>query len=162
MKKILLVAFATLLASPLFASDMKFDAKFGYARIEGGANGFVLGPAGYYSLYSDDEGFLKDFSLGLGLDFTMAKLSGTWIYNMLIGPEARLEMPYSYFKLGFGYNYWKAAGVSSNALGMKVGLGGLMEVAEGTKLGLDFTFGYKLTDGRMWSIGVGPVVSFDL
>ena len=161
MKKFLVVAAVALLATPLFASEMKFDAKAGYARMEGGANGFVVGPAFYYSLYSD-EGFVKDISVGLGLDFMMAKLSGQWIYNMLVGPEARLEMPYSYFKLGFGYNYVKAGAAKSNALGMKFGLGGLYEISEGMKMGLDFTFGYKLTDGTAWTIAVGPVFSFDL
>ena len=160
MKKIFLVAVIALLATPLFASDMKFDAKFGYARMSG-ANGFVIGPAMYYSLYSD-TGFIKDLSVGLGLDFNMGKLAGAWVYNMLVGPEARLEMPYSYAKLGFGYDYFKAAGVSSNALGMKFAVGGLFVVAEGTKLGLDFTFAEKLTGGTAWTINIGPVVSFDL
>ena len=161
MKKIFLAALVALLATPLFASDMKFDGKFGYARSQGGGNGFVVGPAMYYSLYTD-TGFIKDFSVGLGLDFTMVKNSGVWGYNMLFTPEARLEMPYSYAKLGFGYDYFKAAGVSSNALGMKFAVGGLFVVAEGTKLGLDFTFAEKLTGGTAWTINIGPVVSFDL
>jgi len=161
MKKIFLVAVVALLATPLFASDMKFDGKLDYARTQGGANGFVVGPAMYYSLYTD-TGFIKDFSVGLGLDFTMAKASGVWAYNMLFTPEARLEMPYSYAKLGFGYDYTRSGGVNNNALGMKIGLGGLFVVAEGTKLGLDFTFVEKLTGGTAWTIEVGPVVSFDL
>ena len=161
MKKLFLVAAVALLATPLFASDMKFDAKLGYAKMQGGASGFVVGPAMYYSLYQSD-GFVKDFGLGLGLDFTMAKLAGSWVYNMLIGPEARVEMPYSYAKLGFGYNYSKSLGVASNALGMKFGVGFLYPIADATKLGLDFTFGYVLTGTRAWMINVGPVVSFDL
>ena len=161
MKKIFLVAVIALLATPLFASDMKFDGKLGYARTQGGANGFVVGPAMYYSLYSD-TGFIKDLSVGLGLDFTMAKLTGTWVYNMLLTPEARLEMPYSYAKLGFGYNYARALGIGNSALAMKISLGGLFVVAEGTKLGLDFTFVEILTGGTSWMINVGPVVSFDL
>ena len=161
MKKILLVAVVALLATPLFASDMKFDAKVGYARMEGGVNGFVIGPAMYYSLYSD-AGFIKDVSVGLGLDFNMGKLAGAWVYNMLVGPEARMEMPYSYVKLGFGYDYFKAAGLSSNALGMKFGAGALFVVAEGVKMGLDFTFAEKLTSGTAWTINIGPMVSFDL
>ena len=171
MKKIFLVAVIALLATPLFASDMKFDGKFGYARIKGGANGFVIGPAMYYSLYTD-TGFVKDISIGLGLDFVMAKtpvvltVPAAWVYNILVGPEARLEMPYSYFKVGFGYDYTydhtRVSSTNSNALGMKVGLGGLYEIAEGTKLGLDFTFIERLTDGTAWSINVGPMVSFDL
>jgi len=169
MKKILLVAVVALLATPLFASDMKFDAKVGYARIQGGANGFVIGPAMYYSLYNDEAGFIKDVAVGLGLDFTMAKLDGAWIYNLLIGPEARMEMPYSYVKLGFGYNYSRqtisvlgvSATASSNALGMKFGAGAIFKVAEGMKMGLDFTFAEKLTSGTAWMINVGPMVSFD-
>jgi hypothetical protein len=165
MKKLFVAAAVALLATPLFASEMKFDAKVGYARMEGGANGFVVGPAFYYSLYSD-EGFVKDISLGLGFDFTMAKLAGEWMYNLLIGPEARVEMPYSYFKLGFGYDYFRTkvlgTTATSSALGMKFGLGGLYEISEGMKMGLDFTFAYKLTDGRAWMINVGPVFSFDL
>ena len=78
---------------------------------------------------------------------------------MLVGPEARLEMPYSYAKLGFGYDWTKDVG---SALGMKFAVGGLFVVAEGTKLGLDFTFAEKLTGGTAWIINVGPVVSFDL
>jgi len=164
MKKLFVAAAVALLATPLFASEMKFDAKVGYARMEGGANGFVVGPAFYYSLYSD-EGFVKDISLGLGFDFTMAKLSGSWIYNLLIGPEARVEMPYSYFKLGFGYNYLKAEETKDSSLGMKFALGGMYEISEGIKAGLDFTFAYKLTAGdfgRVWAINVGPVFSFAL
>ena len=161
MKKFFLVAAVALLATPLFASDMSFDVKAGYARIQGGANGFVVGPAFYYSVYQND-GFVKDLSVGLGLDFIMAKTTGVWVYNMLVGPEAKLEMPYSYFKLGFGYNYTKAAGITSNALGMKFGLGGMYEISEGMKMGLDFTFMEKLTDGRAWTITVGPVFSFAL
>ncbi len=165
MKKIFLAALVALLATPLFASDMKFDGKFGYARSQGGGNGFVVGPAMYYSLYTD-TGFIKDFSVGLGLDFTMVKNAGVWGYNMLFTPEARLEMPYSYAKLGFGYDYFRIAGVNNNMFGMKFGVGALFEVAEGTKLGLDFTLVYTLTKGnladRLWMINIGPVVSFDL
>ena len=162
MKKIFLVAVVALLATPLFASDMKFDAKVGYARMEGGVNGFVIGPAMYYSLYNDEAGFIKDVAVGLGLDYNMGKIDGAWAYNMLVGPEARMEMPYSYVKLGFGYDYVKVAGISSNALGMKFGVGGLFKVAEGCKMGLDFTFAEKLTSGTAWTINVGPMVSFDL
>jgi len=160
MKKFFVVAALAVLATPLFASEMKFDAKLGYARLESGANGFVVGPAFYYSVYQND-GFVKDISVGLGLDFTMAK-SGSWCYNMLVGPEARLEMPYSYFKLGFGYDYAKDGSTTNNALGMKFGLGGLYAISEGMKMGLDFTFGYILTGTRSWMINVGPVFSYDL
>ncbi len=172
MKKIFLVAVVALLATPLFASDMKFDAKFGYARLKGGYNGFVIGPAMYYSLYSD-TGFIKDFSIGAGLDFTMAKGNGVWAYSVLISPEARLEMPYSYAKLGFGYNYVRvgeivagAGATTGNLFGMKIGVGALFEVSEGMKMGLDFTFNYAFNKGnfgeRLWQINVGPMVSFDL
>jgi len=165
MKKLFLVAAVALLATSVFASDMKFDAKVGYAKIQNGGSGFVVGPGMYYSLYQGD-GFVKDFSLGMGLDFTMAKFAGAWGYNMFFGPEGRLEMPYSYAKLGFGYDYFRNAGVNSNMLAMKVGVGFLYPIADATKLGLDFTFGYTLTQGnvgsRMWMINVGPVVSFDL
>ena len=167
MKKIFLVAVVALLATPLFASDMKFDGKLGYARVKDGGNGFVIGPAMYYSLYTDN-GFVKDLSVGLGLDMTMAKFStaSTWGYNFLFTPEARLELPYSYVKLGFGYDYFRIAGVNNNLFAMKFGVGALFTVAEGTKLGLDFTLDYMLTQGnlgeRLWIINVGPVVSFDL
>jgi opacity protein-like surface antigen len=166
MKKIFLAAVVALLATPLFASDMKFDAKVGYARMEGGVNGFVIGPAMYYSLYNDEAGFIKDVAVGLGLDFNMGKLSGAWVYNLLVGPEARMEMPYSYVKLGFGYDYFRESvggvTVSSNALGMKFGAGALFKVAEGMKMGLDFTYAEKLTGGTAWTINIGPMVSFDL
>jgi len=170
MKKLFVAAAVALLATPLFASEMKFDAKAGYARTKEGGNGFVVGPAFYYSVYSD-EGFVKDISVGLGLDFTMAKVDAgladkVWAYNLLVGPEARIEMPYSYFKLGFGYDYLKVKDLTSdNSIGMKFGIGGLYEIAEGIKAGLDFTFAYKLTEGdfgRFWMINVGPVFSFDL
>ena len=173
MKKIFLVAVVALLATPLFASEMKFDGKLGYARVKDGGNGFVVGPAMYYSLYND-TGFIKDLSVGLGLDVTMAKFSGTfdgssvsaWGYNFLFTPEARLEMPYSYFKLGFGYDYFRIVGVNNNMFAMKFAVGGLYPIAEGTRLGLDFTFDYMLTKGnlseRIWIINVGPVLSFDL
>ena len=166
MKKILLVTVVALLATPLFASEMKFDGKLGYARMKGGVNGVVIGPAVYYSLYSDEAGFMKDFSVGLGLDYTIGKVNGILVNNMLFTPEARLEMPYSYAKLGFGYDYYRAAGVNNNLFAMKFAVGGLYSIAEGTKLGLDFTFAYALTKGnlgeRVWMINVGPVVSFDL
>ncbi len=162
MKKFFVVAALAVLATPLFAaSDMSFDAKVGYARTQTSGNGFVVGPAFYYSVYQND-GFVKDISVGLGLDFIMAKIPvAGWAYDMLVGPEAKLEMPYSYFKLGFGYNYYKC-GASSNSLGMKFGLGGLYEISEGMKMGLDFTFAEKLTSGRMWTIEIGPVFSFAL
>ncbi len=174
MKKLFVAAAVALLATPLFASEMSFDARAGYARLgggnlDGGANGFVVGPAFYYSLYSD-EGFVKDLSVGLGVDFTMAKASDVWAsdvwaYDLLVGPEAKLEMPYSYFKLGFGYNYLKAEETKDSSLGMKFALGGMYEISEGIKAGLDFTFAYKLTAGdfgRVWAINVGPVFSFAL
>ncbi|MEI6093681.1 MAG: hypothetical protein WCQ47_08420 [bacterium] len=165
MKKLFLVAAVALLATPLFASDMKMDAKLGYARVKGGANGFNIGPSMYYSLYQSD-GFVKDLSVGGALDVMMAKQTGVWSYNVYIGPDARLAMPYSYFKLGFGYNYNRVVGVNSNLFGVKFGLGGLYPIAEGMKLGLDFSFFYAFNQGnlgeKIWVMSVGPVLSFDL
>jgi hypothetical protein len=144
---------------------MTFDGKFGYARSQGGGNGFVLGPAMYYSVYND-TGFVKNLGVGLGLDYAMVKNTGVWGYNLFLSPEARLEMPYSYFKLGFGYDYFRVAGINNNLFGMKIGVGALFTVAEGVKMGLDFTFDYAFNQGnltdKLWMINVGPMVSFDL
>jgi hypothetical protein len=161
MKKLFLVAAVALLATPLFASDMKMDAKVGYARMQGGVNGFDVNPGVFYSLYTND-GFIKDLSLGGDLDFMMGKLAGVWVYNIFIGPMARMEMPYSYFKLGFGYAFNRAAGLNTNLFGTKFNLGGLYPIAEGMKLGLDFGFFYAFNQGQPWVMTIGPVLSFDL
>ncbi|MFH1223484.1 MAG: hypothetical protein V1647_03975 [Pseudomonadota bacterium] len=165
MKKLFLVAAVALLATSVFASEMKMDAKLGYAKVKGGASGFNVSPAMYYSLYQGD-GFVKDFSLGMNLDFLMARAAGVWGYSMFLGPEGRLEMPYSYFKLAFGYDYYRAAGVNSNLFAVKFGAGFLYPVADATKLGLDVSFAYTLNSGnvgqKLWMLSVGPVVSFDL
>ncbi len=158
MKKLFVAAVVALLATPLFAGDFTMDAKLGYVRTEGSGNGFVVGPAAYYSLYKGED-FVKDFSVGLGLDFNYIKAAGSWAYGISVGPEARLEMPYSYAKLGFGYNYADGAG---SALGMKFSVAGIMEIAEGVNAGLDFAFNYRLTNGTMWSIAIGPVFCFAL
>ena len=165
MKKLFLVAAVALLATPLFASDMKMDAKLGYARMQGGVNGFDVNPGVFYSLYASD-GFIKDLSLGGDLDFTMGKHAGVWVYSVFIGPMARIEMPYSYFKLGFGYDFLRAAGLNNNLFGLKFNLGGLYPIAEGMRLGLDFGMFYAFNQAnlgsRTWAITVGPVFSFDL
>jgi hypothetical protein len=167
MKKLFLVAAVALLATPLFAQNMKMDAKLGYARMKGGMNGFNVNPGVFYSLYSSD-GFIKDLSLGGDLDFLMAKIPvvGGWAYSIFIGPMARLEMPYSYFKLGFGYDYSRGGGTNSNLFGVKFNLGGLYPIAEGMRLGLDFGMFYAFNQGnlgyRTWALSVGPVLSFDL
>ena len=161
MKKLFLVAAVALLATPLFASDLMMDAKVGYARFQGGANGFDIGPSMYYSLYKSD-GFVKDLAVGGNLDFAMAKLAGVWVYNVYVGPDAKLTMPYSYFKLGFGYDYARAAGVATNLFGVKFGAAGLYPIAEGMKLGLDFSFFYAFNNGQPWTMSIGPVLSFDL
>lgn len=162
MKKLFVAAVVALLATPLFANDFTMDAKLGYVRTEGSGNGFVVGPAVYYSLYKGED-FVKDFSVGLGLDFNYVKTSvlgvSDWGYGISVGPEARLEMPYSYAKLGFGYNYGEGAG---SALGMKFSIAGIMEIAEGVNAGLDFAFNYRLTNGTLWSIAIGPVFCFAL
>ncbi len=165
MKKLFLVAAVALLATPLFASDMKMDAKIGYARVRGGANGFDIGPSMYYSLYQSD-GFIKDLGLGGALDYTYAKSNGVAFNSVYIGPDARLEMPYSYFKLGFGYDYGRAAGLNNNFFGVKFGAAGFYPIAEGMKLGLDFSFfmGFNSANfgQKPWVLSIGPVLTFDL
>lgn len=154
MKKIVLAAFVALSAATVFAaaSDVSADVRVGYMRAEGGVNGVAGGVGGYYSLLKD-AGFLQNLSVGL--DFDVLHVSGTT--GVFVGPVAKAVMPYSYAKVGFGYEKFV-----NSALGLKVSLGGLMPVADGMKVGLDFTFGEKLTNGSVWTIAIGPVFSIDL
>ena len=161
MKKFFLVAVVALLATPLFAGDMKMDAKLGYARGTGSANGFNVNPGLFYSLYASED-FIKDLSVGLDLDFAMLKAVGVWSYNVGIAPMAKLLMPYSYFKLGFGYTYARAAGNAVNLFGIKFNVAGLYPIADGIDLGLDFGMMYAFNQGKPWILSVGPVLSFDL
>ena len=165
MKKLFLVAAVALLATSVFASDMSFDAKVGYARVKEGFNGFNVGPSMYYSLYQSD-GFVKNLAVGGAFDYMMARTAGVWMYNVYIGPDAKLEMPYSYFKLGFGYDYDRIAGVNNNLFGVKFGVAGMYPIAEGMKLGVDFSFFYAFNQAnlgeRIWTMSIGPVLTFDL
>jgi hypothetical protein len=161
MKKLFLVAAVALLATPLFAQDMKMDAKFGYARAQNGFNGFNVNPGLYfYSLYSSED-FVKDLSLGLDFDFMMTK-NQVWAYNIGIAPMLRMEMPYSYFKLGFGYAFNRVAGVNTNLFGIKFNVAGLYPIADGMNLGLDFGMMYAFNNGQPWNLSIGPVLSFEL
>jgi hypothetical protein len=168
MKKIVLAAFVALLATPLFAassSDISLDINAGYFKPQDGGNGFGGGVAGYYSVMKD-SGILQN--LGVGLAFDLGHVSGgNFIF---VGPEAKLSMPYSYAKLGFGMSRASASvdvlgtsvSASSTGLGMKLSLGGVMPIAEGMSAGLNFTFGEKLSGGTAWTIVIGPVFSMDL
>jgi len=162
MKKLFLVAVVALLATPLFASDMQMDAKLGYARGNGSQNGFNVNPGLYfYSLYSSED-FVKDLSIGADFDFAMLKQVGVWTYNIGIAPMLKMAMPYSYFKLGFGYTFNRAAGLNTNLFGIKFNVAGLYPIADGMSLGLDFGMMYAFNNGRPWILSVGPVLSFDL
>jgi hypothetical protein len=162
MKKLFLVAVVALLATPLFASDMQMDAKLGYARGNGSANGFNVNPGLYfYSLYSSED-FVKDLSLGVDFDFAMLKANNVWTYNIGIAPMLKMAMPYSYFKLGFGYTYARSQGNSDNLFGIKFNVAGLYPIADGMNLGLDFGMMYAFNQGRPWVLSIGPVLSFDL
>jgi hypothetical protein len=167
MKKLFLVAVVALLATPLFASDMQMDAKLGYARGNGSANGFNVNPGLYfYSLYSSED-FVKDLSIGADFDFAMLKGTdalgaSAWTYNIGIAPMLKMAMPYSYFKLGFGYTFSKTPDDNLNLFGIKFNVAGLYPIADGMNLGLDFGMMYAFNSGRPWVLSVGPVLSFDL
>ncbi|MBN1114191.1 MAG: hypothetical protein JXA66_02505 [Oligoflexia bacterium] len=156
MRKVVLAALFAVLSAPLFASELTLDAKVGYARTQGGANGFDVGAGVYYSLMQTD-GFLQDLAVGGAFDFDMTKFGGTWGKGLFIGPEVKLSMPFSYFKLGMGYQ-----GVDEHQFGLKIRVGGLYPIGEGMQAGLDFTFGYTLNAPRFWMITVGPAFSMDL
>jgi len=164
MKKIILLLF--FFPVILCAQDI-FDIKGGYSRIGystiGTGDGYTFGSGMYYPVYDDEDSFIQNFSIGAGIDYSSALAKGVWYYSFLMGPELRIEMPYSFFKFGLGYNYWKVAGLSSiGALGVKVCLGMLFEVDEKLKLGLDITVAYKVTRGRVNFFNVGPVIAMKL
>ncbi len=144
-----------------------FDVKGGYSRIGystvGTGTGYTVGLGTYYQVYDDGDSFIQNFSIGAGTDYSSALAKGVWYYNLLIGPELRVEMPYSFFKFGFGYNYWKVAGLKSiGAIGVKFCLGALFEVDDELKLGLDITVAYKVTRGRVSFFNIGPVIAMKL
>lgn len=165
MKKLSLLIF--LFPTIILAQRTTFDLKASYARIGyetiGSGNGYQFGTGFYYSVYDDEDSFFKDLSLGAGVDYSTALANGVWYYNVLAGPEFRAQMPYSYFKFGLGYNYWKVKGLSSiGAVGIKFSFGGLIDISEDMKAGLDISIAYKVTKGKVSVFSIGPMLSMGL
>ncbi len=168
MKKIFIILSISLLPlSSINAQDNIVDLKASYARIGydtiGSGSGYQFGTAMYYKLYEEEQDFIKGISVGAGIDYSTALAKGVWYYNLLAGPEVKVDMPYSYFKFGFGYNYWKVKGLSSvGAVGVKVSAGTLFDITDTTRLGLDISLAYKVTKGKVTVFSLGPILSSDI
>ncbi len=159
MKKLILIV---LMLPAVLSAQGLFDAKAGYSRIGyetiGSGSGYTFGAGMYYPVHEDGHSFIRSFSIGAGIDYSTALAKGVWYYHVLTGPELRIEMPYSFVKIGAGYNYWKVKGLASiGAVGIKFCLGALFEITDDTKLGLDITVAYKVTKGKVSVFNIGPV-----
>ena len=153
------LALAFLVSASLFASSM--DVKGGFVRFEGGENGLNVAPTLNYTLYTAEEGVIRGVDLGMGAEFAMAKPAGDFAYNLYVGPQGKVFLPYSYIKMGFGYNYSRIANVNCNDLAVMGGIGFFYPV-DGAKIGLDLTATQIITGTKSYMISVGPMVSFDL
>lgn len=164
MKKVLLFI---LLIPAVLGAQAIMDVKGSYSRIGyetiGTGHGYSVGTGVYYSVYDDNDSFMRDFSVGASADYAAALAKGVWYTYIMAGPEFRLEMPYSFFKIGFGYNYWKVKGLSSiGGMGIKFCAGAIFEVSDEMKLGLDITVAYKLTRGKVSIFSIGPVIAMNI
>jgi hypothetical protein len=150
-----------------FSEDLAFDLKVGYVKtgsvdVEKTGNGIVLGSGAYYSVYKTDS-FIENIYVGLGMDFLITKDSVGVLYNLALMPELRVAMPYSYFKFGLGYSYIKDSGISDNGVISKWGLALIIPISERISAGIEGSFAYKFTKGRIgkyWILGLGAVLSF--
>ena len=150
---------AFLVSTCLMASTM--DVKGGLTRFEGGEYGLNASPTLNYTLYTSTDGVVRGVDLGIGAEFAMAKPANDFSYALYIGPQAKVVLPYSYVKLGFGYDYTRVASINANDLGVMGGLGVFYPV-DGAKIGIDMTVIQAVTGAKVYSLSVGPMVSFNL
>ena len=155
----LFLTIAFLVSTCLMASTM--DVKGGLTRFEGGEYGLNASPTVNYTLYTSETGVVRGVDLGIGAEFAMAKPAGEFSYALYIGPQAKVSTPYSYVKMGFGYDYTRVAKLNYNDLAIMGGLGVFYPV-NNAKIGIDLTAIQSVTGAKLSSISVGPMVSFDL
>lgn len=158
MKKVFLVM-AFLVSTCLMASSM--DVKGGLTHFESGDNGLNVAPTLNYTLYTSDKGVVRGFDIGMGAEFSMAKPADEFSYNLYVGPQGKVFLPYSYLKVGFGYNYSRIASVNANDMAVMGGLG-LFYPVEGAKVGVDLTATQLLTGSKAWMVSVGPMFTVGL
>jgi len=156
MKHFVLAAIAMLFSVSLSAATL--ETKTSYASVQDTDNqGMVYGLNYSFNVY-EGTSFIENVTVGGLVDFGMFEGKA---YNLFFAPIVKVELPLTYVKVGYGYDYVKVAGSNSNDWAMFVGAGVKTKLTDAVNFAFDYTMKYNII-AKTYTHMFGPAISFNL
>lgn len=150
------VAVLALVSMGAMAANL--ETKTSFASVQDSTNqGMVYGLA-YTADVFEGTGFVKNVKVGGLVDFGMFENK---MYDLFVAPVVKVEIPLVFAKAGFGHDFYKQAGVTTNGWALFIGSGVQTNLTDTVKVAFDYTMKYNI-ETKTYVHMFGPSFSFAL